>query len=140
MNAQDIEHFRVAEKMLWDHYGVAPTEHIVCLSKFNVNVRVLEVGQGDPVLFVHGSPNAGSKWAPLVAQLTSFRCLILDRPGCALSEPVDYQNLDLREFGVDLPVQTPEGLGVSKAAVVASSLGGSAYGSRSTYRSRTVRG
>lgn len=124
MNPQNLALYRIAEKRLWDHYAVTPTEHFICLPKFDIKVRVLEVGQGDPVLFVHGSPNAGPKWAPLVARLADFRCLVLDRPGCGLSEPVDYKNLDLRAFGVDLLAQTLDGLDLPQAAVVASSLGG----------------
>lgn len=124
MNADDIEHFRAAEAELWRHYGAVPSEHLVALPKLNITVRVLEVGQGEPVLFVHGSPNAASKWAPLAARLTQFRCLLLDRPGCGLSEPVGYQGRDLRAFGRELLSQTLDGLGLPKAAVVASSFGG----------------
>lgn len=124
MNTHNIEQYRAAEKRLWDHYGLTPIERFICLPGFNSKVRVLEVGQGEPVLFVHGSPNAGPKWAPLVAQLSDFRCLLLDRPGCGLSEPVDYAHLDLRAFGVDLLGLTLDGLEVPQAAVVASSLGG----------------
>lgn len=121
---QNLELYRTVEKRLWHHYGMTPIEQFVYLPKFNIRVRVLEIGQGEPVLFVHGSPNAGSKWAPLAAKLTHFRCLILDRPGCGLSDPIDYKNIDLRTFGVDLLGQTLDGLHLPKAAVVASSLGG----------------
>ena len=124
MNTHNLEQYRAAENRLWDHYGLTPTKHFVCLPKFNIKVRVLEVGQGEPLLFVHGSPNAAPKWAPLAAQLSDFRCLLLDRPGCGLSEPVDYTHLDLRAFGVDLLSLTLDGLDVPQASVVASSLGG----------------
>jgi 2-hydroxy-6-oxonona-2,4-dienedioate hydrolase len=124
MNAHDIEHFRAAETQLWQRYGVMPTEHFVALPTLNIQVRVLEVGRGEPVLFVHGSPNAASKWAPLAARLTDFRCLLLDRPGCGLSEPVDYRGRDLRAFGRELLSQTLDGLQLPKASVVASSFGG----------------
>lgn len=70
---QTLERYRNAEKRLWRHYGVSPTEQFVYLPKLNIQVRVLEIGQGEPVLFVHGSPNAGSKWAPLAAKLTNLR-------------------------------------------------------------------
>jgi pimeloyl-ACP methyl ester carboxylesterase len=73
---------------------------------------------------LHGSPNAGPKWAPLAAQLPDFRCLLLDRPGCGLSEPIDYAGVDLRMFGAGLLSLTLTGLNVPTAAVVASSLGG----------------
>jgi pimeloyl-ACP methyl ester carboxylesterase len=124
MSTQDIDRYRIAERRLWDHYGVTPTEHFIHLEKYNIRVRVLEIGTGEPVLFVHGSPNAGSKWAPLASKLTDFRCLILDRPGCGLSDPVDYSNIDLREFGADLLGMTLDGLGLPASSVVASSLGG----------------
>jgi pimeloyl-ACP methyl ester carboxylesterase len=124
MNQQYLERYRTAEKRLWDHYNVSPIEHFIYLPKFNIKVRVLEVGEGEPVLFVHGSPNAGPKWAPLAARLTDFRCFILDRPGCGLSEPVNYKKMDLRTFGVDLIEQTLNGLDLPQVYLVASSLGG----------------
>jgi pimeloyl-ACP methyl ester carboxylesterase len=124
MHTSTIAHYRAAEQRLFDHYGLTPTEHFVRLPALETSVRVVEVGQGEPVLFVHGSPNAGLKWVPLAAQLPDFRCLLLDRPGCGLSEPVDYRRLDLRTFGVDLLGQTLDGLGLPRAALVASSLGG----------------
>ncbi|MBK9713423.1 MAG: alpha/beta hydrolase [Kouleothrix sp.] len=124
MHTANLAHYRAAEKRLCARYGLAPTEHFVRLPKLKTTVRVVEVGQGQPVLFVHGSPNAALKWAPLAAQLPDFRCLLLDRPGCGLSEPVDYRSLDLRTFGVDLLGQTLDGLDLPQAAIVASSLGG----------------
>ena len=110
--------YRAAEQRLWEQYDLTPTEHC------NTRVGVIEVGQGQPVLFVHGSPNAAPKWAPLAAQLPDFRCLLLDRPGCGLSELIDYAGVDLRVFGADLLSLTLTGLNVPTAAVVASSLGG----------------
>jgi 2-hydroxy-6-oxonona-2,4-dienedioate hydrolase len=124
MNHQNIEAFRDAEKRLWGHYGVEPVERYVRLQGLGIQVRVLEVGQGEPVLFLHGSPNAGSKWAPLAAKLADFRCLVLDRPGCGLSEPVDYRRTDLRSLASDLFCQTLDALGLPRVHLVASSLGG----------------
>lgn len=124
MNRQALARYRAAEQRLWDHYSIAPTEHFVELPGFNIKVRVLEIGRGEPVLFVHGSPNAAPKWAPLVAKLADFRCLLLDRPGCGLSEPVNYTGIDLRVFGADLLEQTYQALGLARSALVASSLGG----------------
>ena len=124
MKPHNLERYRAAEKRLWDHYHVRPVEHFVQLPKFGIKVRVLEIGEGDPVLFVHGNPNAGPKWTPLAARLSDFRCLVLDRPGCGLSEPVDYQSIDLREFGAELIDQVLDGLELPRADLVASSIGG----------------
>lgn len=124
MHAPNIAHYRAAEQRLYDRYGLSPTERFVRLPALGTTVRVVEAGQGEPVLFVHGSPNASLKWVPLAARLPDFRCLLLDRPGCGLSEPVDYRRIDLRTFGVDLLEQTLDGLDLPRAAIVASSLGG----------------
>lgn len=124
VNKHDRDRYHAAEQRLWDQYGITPIEHFIHLPALMCTVRVLEVGQGEPVLFVHGSPNAAPKWTPLVARLPDVRCLLLDRPGCGLSEPVDYTSLDLRRFAVDLIGQTLDCLDLPRATIVASSLGG----------------
>jgi 2-hydroxy-6-oxonona-2,4-dienedioate hydrolase len=124
MDRLAIDQYRAAEQRLWEQYDPTPTEHVVRLPTYHTRIRVIEVAQGEPVLFVHGSPNAAPKWAPLAAHLPDFRCLLLDRPGCGLSEPIDYADVDLRAFGADLLSLTLTGLNVPTAAVVASSLGG----------------
>lgn len=124
MNDSSPAAYRAAEARLWQQYDLAPTEHFLRLPGLNTTVRVLEIGTGEPTLFVHGSPNAAPKWAPLVAQLAGTRCLLLDRPGCGLSAPVDYRGRDVRAFGADLLAQTLDALGLEQADVVASSLGG----------------
>jgi pimeloyl-ACP methyl ester carboxylesterase len=80
--------YREAEQQLWRSVGVTPTEHRVHLSRNNVAVRVLESGAGPPLLLIHGASNSGASWADLVARLPDHRCLLLDRPGCGLSDPL----------------------------------------------------
>ncbi len=124
MNTEKIKNYRAAEARHWDHYNIRPKEHFLDLAPLNAKVRVQEIGEGEPVLFVHGGPNAGSTWASLVAELQDFRCLLLDRPGSGLSEPVDITRYDFRQFGADLLSSVLDELGLQKSAVVASSFGG----------------
>lgn len=52
-------------------------------------VRIQEVGDGRPVIFVHGAPVASSSWVLLADALREeFRCILVDRPGCGLSDPL----------------------------------------------------
>ena len=81
----DEARYREAEHRLWEHEGLAPTEQLLALSRTGVTVRVQEVGQGPPIVFVHGASNGGTSWAPLVARLAGFHSIVLDRPGCGLS-------------------------------------------------------
>jgi 2-hydroxy-6-oxonona-2,4-dienedioate hydrolase len=101
--------YREAEERLWASVGVTPTERCIRLEPHGVEMRVQEVGQGPPVLFVHGGSNNGTSWATLAVHLTDFRCILLDRPGCGLSEPlgtvldVDGLTADPREPAHQIP-------------------------------------
>jgi pimeloyl-ACP methyl ester carboxylesterase len=119
------ERYRRAERALWRNYGLDPAERFVDLATMPyVRIRVQELGAGAPVLFVHGGPNAGSTWAPLVAAMDGFHCFVIDRPGCALSSPIDYSSSDLQDLAADVLGGVLDGLGLASASVVASSIGG----------------
>jgi len=123
MTEESIRRYRLAEKHIWEHFGAVPKERFLHLDQPKVKVRVLEVGEGEPVLFIHGGPNAGSTWAPIAPQLQGFRCIALDRPGCGLSEAVDYRSIDLKSFAVDVLASVLDGLQIDRTAIVASSFG-----------------
>lgn len=114
--------YRDAERALWTRYGLAPAERFVELSDPTARLRVLDVGFGEPVLFVHG-PLGPDAFAPLVRELRDFRCLVLDRPGWGLSTRVDYANLRLGSFVADLLDDVLAGLGVERVHVVGASSG-----------------
>lgn len=103
MSADDRAAYRQAEAALWATVGRSPSEQWVRLPTTGTTVRVQEVGVGDPVLFLHGGPNAGAGWVPMVEHLRGFRCLLLDRPGTGLSAayPITAGNLALRSAAAD---------------------------------------
>jgi 2-hydroxy-6-oxonona-2,4-dienedioate hydrolase len=118
------EAYRREERRLWEANGLEPTEHWFELAATGTKVRVQEVGNGDPVLFVHGGPSAGSEWAPLVAHLPGVRSLLVDRPGTGLSEPSLVTPAQLRSIGPRIVGDVLDGLGLDRAHVVGSSFGG----------------
>ena len=65
----DVARYRRAEDALWASVGARPTERWLELERTGAMVRVLELGDGPPVVFVHGASNAGTSWAPLAARL-----------------------------------------------------------------------
>jgi pimeloyl-ACP methyl ester carboxylesterase len=111
-----------AERALWTRYGLAPAERFIELTEPRARLRVLDIGFGEPVLFVHGllGPDA---FAPLVRELRDFRCLVLDRPGWGLSTRVDYANSRHGSGLADLLNGVLVGLGVDRAHVVGASVG-----------------
>jgi 2-hydroxy-6-oxonona-2,4-dienedioate hydrolase len=121
---RDIARYREAEARLWAWAGRTPTEQQIRLAATGTSVRVQEVGEGEPALFIHGGPNAGSTWAPLVAHLEGLRCLLVDRPGTGLSAPYPVTAANLPRIGAAFVGDLLDGLGLDRAHVVASSFGG----------------
>ncbi len=123
----DETRYRQAEQRLWESFDLAPTSRRVRLERSGVTVRAQEVGEGPPVLLVHGASNGGTSWASLVARLDGFRCLLLDRPGCGLSDPLPTRLADiptLAAFADDLVVDVLDALEIDRAQVIATSMGG----------------
>lgn len=118
--------YQQAEQVLWKGVGIHPDEHIVTLTTTGTEVRLQIIGDGPPVLFIHGGPNSGSTWAPIVGAFDGYSCILVDRPGTGLSEP--YPNIVDREnlfrFGDRIVDDVLTGLGIERAHVVASSFGG----------------
>ena len=121
----DETRYRPVERALWHHAGVAPIEHRIRLPRNGVDLRVLEVGDGPPVVFIHGGPGAaGAIWADLAARLPRWRCLLIDRPGTGLSDAHLLRNAaEVRREAETLVVDVLDGLGIDRAHLVGSSHG-----------------
>jgi 2-hydroxy-6-oxonona-2,4-dienedioate hydrolase len=121
------DRYRRAEAALWTSVGVTPVERWLRLERTAATVRVQLVGDGIPVVFVHGASNAGTSWAPLAARLGGIRCILLDRPGCGLSPPLGAAFGDVAALGAcadALVVDVLDALGVAAAGVLGTSFGG----------------
>ncbi|WP_061962555.1 alpha/beta fold hydrolase [Demequina flava] len=90
---RDDARYRAAEAELWASEGLEPQEHWVTVPESGIRVRAMVSGEGPSVLFIHGTPTAGGVYVPLVAVVPGYRSIVLDRPGCALSEPLDTSTL-----------------------------------------------
>lgn len=118
------EEYRAAEVRYWrETTGRQPDERVVRVAGLGTDLRMLEFGEGRPLLFIHGGPNAGSTWAPLVGELSGFRCLMIDRPGCGLSSPARNAPKAVRRFMTDLVATLLAEVEPSPVGVVASSFG-----------------
>lgn len=122
-NSKQTPRYLAAEAALWDSYGLAPSTQTVKVGRSGSTLRVQEVGTGDPILFVHGTGGSGAYFAPLVAELKGFRCLVVDRPGWAMSAPVDYSGRPYAEIVSEVLRDTLDALEVERAHVVGASIG-----------------
>jgi pimeloyl-ACP methyl ester carboxylesterase len=124
MDAASAARYRAAEGRLWSTCGVEPLERWVAVPGHDISVRVLETGEGPAVLFLHGITTAGSMWAPLAGRLRGHRCLVLDRPGCGLSQRLPDDRVASFPTLVDVQLAVLDSLGIEQADVVGSSFGG----------------
>ena len=121
-----VDRYRASEARYWRAEGTEPTETWANLRSTNLRVRAQITGTGPPVLFVHGGSTSGTGWAPLAARLPGFRCVLLDRPGCGLSDPVRRPMRSMASFepfADDLVADVLDALDVDRAHLVATSFG-----------------
>jgi pimeloyl-ACP methyl ester carboxylesterase len=126
--AKDPSKFVAAEQALWSRFGITPSERRVRLRAGN-EVRIQEIGTGPPLVFIHGTSVAGSSWVLLADALKDeFRCVLIDRPGCGLSDPVPDGPLDTpaeaKQLAEDLFPDVLDGLGLDAAPIACTSMGG----------------
>ena len=93
MSSGKIDKYLHSEKLFFEEHNISPVEHLIEVKELSIRIRVLECGTGREVLFVHGAPASGSIWIPLVKNLPNYRNIIIDRPGCGLSEKLSYYKL-----------------------------------------------
>ncbi len=119
--SESYERLRRAERVLFADYQLDVKEHMIQLPQ--APVRVLEVGEGPPVLLLHGISSLAAHWTPLLEHLRDFRCFVLDWPGHGLSGNFDYRGVHLRRHAVELLGSLLDDLGLERVAVVGNSLG-----------------
>lgn len=119
------EDFERAQQAVLDRFGTKATSRRVRIDEPSMNVHLLEVGEGKPVLVVHGGGAMAVQMEPLLGRLGAhFRVLAPDHPGCGLSDPIDYTGVDFRAAGVNFLRSTLDALSVDRASIVAFSIAG----------------
>jgi pimeloyl-ACP methyl ester carboxylesterase len=110
---------------LLDHYGVEAASRFLPLSSPRMRAHVLEAGEGEPVVIIHGGDGEAVTWAPLLGPLQQHAHLFaVDRPGFGLSDPFDYRRVDLRRHAADFVASLLDALGLETATLIGGSMGG----------------
>jgi pimeloyl-ACP methyl ester carboxylesterase len=116
--------FEQAERRLLTACGVQGPGRRVRLADPPVAVRVLEAGDGSPLVLVHGSGMRASTWAPLMPYLGTHRLIAVDLGGFGLSDSFDYSTRPLRAHAVAQITSLLDALGLERIPIVGTSLGG----------------
>lgn len=125
--AKDLDRYLEAEARVWRKLGVSPVSRKLRLASGG-EVRIQEVGEGTPVVFIHGITVAGTSWCQLAASLDGVKCLLVDRPGCGLSDPAAgiprRDDASVNAYADRLLPELLDALELDQAAVAATSYGG----------------
>ena len=75
-----------AEARVFGGYALSRAVHALSLAQPRLRLRAVEVGAGEPTVFLHGFSHCTAHWAPLVSRLSGMRSLMLDAPGHATAD------------------------------------------------------
>jgi pimeloyl-ACP methyl ester carboxylesterase len=101
------ERFRKAQDALLAQSGNTIQSHFVEIANPKMRAQVLEGGEGDPLVLIHGGDGFAAQLEPLLSRLSDgFHVYAPDRPGCGLSDMFDYRGVPLREHAVNFVTST----------------------------------
>ncbi|MGH9176043.1 MAG: alpha/beta fold hydrolase, partial [Vicinamibacterales bacterium] len=87
-------------------------------------VHVIELGDGPPLVLLHGTGASGLPFVPLLERLDGVRAIAVDRPGFGLSDAVNLPRERYREAVVEWLNRLLDALGLETTALAGSSAGG----------------
>ena len=114
---------RNAEAALFKICGLQAKDHYILLPEQGIKVRVSEIGSGEPLVIVPGNTGDVFPLAPLLAELKGRRIIAINRPGGGLSEGMDHNTVDIRDFAVKTLDTVFEAFGLEHVDVLAHSMG-----------------
>jgi pimeloyl-ACP methyl ester carboxylesterase len=118
------QQFEAAQAKLFAAYNVNPVAHYLPLRAPPVRVHYLELGQGEPMILIHGEHAFAADWTPLAAGLAQrYRIILPDLPGCGLSGGWDYRGTPVRDHAVAFVRSLLDQLHIEKARLGGSSTG-----------------
>ena len=103
----------------------APDTHVSRIRWSQGETQLLEIGDGPPLLLVHGGGDGAFDWVPILSALArKRRVLVVDRPGHGLADPFDYKGVDLLEHARTFLRDILDALDLRTADIAANSIGG----------------
>ena len=88
-------------------------------------IQLFELGEGPPLLLVHGGADGAFEWVPILPALAgNRRVLVVDRPGHGLADPFDYKGVDLLDHARVFLGDILDALEFPTVDIAANSIGG----------------
>lgn len=120
-----IEEYKLAQQKFYTKENISPVSKMIVLNGVVKKVHYLEVGQGSPLILIHGGGGSSDQWGNMIKHLQSrFKLYIVDRPGCGLTDGINYRRVDFKEHCVSFILSFMEAVNISKADFAVNSMGG----------------
>ncbi len=119
---QDVEQ---AERIFFERYGLGDYRaHDVELREPPLRVRVIEAGNGPPLVVIPGGQGEVGEFVDLIAELPDFRVLAINRPGGGGSDGIDHRAVGMRELALATLTAVYDRFDLDHAPIVGNSMGG----------------
>lgn len=115
---------RAAEKAAYDYYELEFDEHFIDVDALDLQIRVVEVGSGPPLVMIPGGIGHGVKWLPLLPEFPDYTVYVMDRPGGGLSDGIDHRSWSLATIAARTTETLFDHFELSSAPVIGNSMGG----------------
>lgn len=119
-----VEAARTAEQTAYEHYGVDHTEHFIDIDELGCRIRVVEAGDGPPLVLINGGEGKGPMWLPLLPELDGYTLFVMDRPGGGLSDGIDHRSISVRRAAAASTLGVFDHFDLETAPVIGNSMGG----------------
>lgn len=86
-------------------------------------VHAQEVGEGEPLILLHGTASNSAEWTPLMEHQIGRRLIAVDRPGFGLSDPMEFTRSTYRQYAVDVVLKLVDALGLENADFLGTNVG-----------------
>jgi len=112
-----------AERQVFANLSLTPDARHLRLTDPLLELRAIELGKGEPVVFLHGFSLCTAHWAPLMSRLPSLHRIAIDMPGHGGSGAFDFGGVDLRAWFKEAFTTCLDELGVESAHIIGHSQG-----------------
>ncbi len=120
-----LEEYQRTRDLLFESIGINPLSNFIATDGPIKNAHYLEMGSGKPLILIHGGGSHSSEWYSILKPLSAyFHLYVVDRPGCGLSDSINYRGVDLQKSAVDFVRSVMDALNLKRALVVGQSMGG----------------
>ena len=110
---------------LFEEIGIDPQSHFVNTQGPVKRVHYYEMGEGEPLILIHGGGGYASQWYTIMEELAkSYHIYVLDRPGSGLTDNFIYGEVDLTKHGAAFIRSFMDALKLDSAHIVGHSMGG----------------